>query len=193
MSEGGSMVAVIDGVADVPVIWWVDLGPRPNGVSRLCGAWVLDDAHRVQKLQTLTALRMAVATAAGRSLLDEHRVAIDRMVDLGATSAAVLAVRDQLQHAYEHAVASRKNGRSLIAPDWPTLPARLDVETADGSAGDFRAGRALAVARWLNQLCVVWDTIEEQRLARAYLRSLGGPTARALPVVIETARPALSA
>ena len=193
MSEGGSTLAVIDGIADVPVIWWVDLGPRSNGVSRLCGAWVLDDAERVQKLQTLTALRMTVATAAGQSLLDEHRVEIDRVVDVGATGAAVLAVRDELQLAYEQAVTTRKNGRSLIAPAWPTLPAPLDVESAETSAGDSRTCRALAIARWLNHLCVVWDTIEEQRLARAYLRTFGGPVARALPVVIETARPTVSA
>lgn len=190
MSEGGSTLAVIDGVADVPVIWWVDLGPRSNGVSRLCGAWVLDDAERVQKLQTLTALRMTVATAAGQSLLDEHRVEIDRVVDVGATGAAVLAVRDELQLAYEHAATTRKNGRSLIAPGWPTLSAPLDVESAETSAGDPRTCRALAIARWLNHLCVAWDAIEEQRLARAYLRTFGGPVARALPVVIETAHPA---
>lgn len=193
MSEGGSALAVIDGVAGVPVIWWVDLGPRSTGVSRLCGAWVLDDAERVQKLQMLTALRMTVATAAGQSLLVEHRIETDRVVDVGATSAAVLAARNELQLAYEQAVMTRKNGRSLIAPDWPTLPARLDVETAETSAGDPRTCRALAIARWLNHLCVVWDAIEEQRLARAYLRTFGGPVARALPVVIELARPTVSA
>lgn len=193
MSESGSVLAVIDGVADVPVIWWVDVGPRSTGMSRLCGAWVLDDAERVQKLQTLTALRMTVATAAGQSLLVEHCVEVGRVVDVGATSAAVLAVRDELQLAYEQAVMTRKNGRSLIAPDWPALPKSLDVETAETSAGDPRTCHALGIARWLNHLCVTWDAVEEQRLARAYMRTFGGPIARALPVVIETARSTVSA
>lgn len=193
MSEGSSALAVVDAIDDVPVVWWVDLGSRTAGMSRLCGAWVLDGVDRARTLQTLTVQRMTLETAAGKSLLDEHQVATDRVVDVEATRAAVLALRDELQSAYEQAVSTRRSGRALTAPQWPTMPELLDVETAKALAGDTRTGRALAIALWFDDLCAVWDVIEEQRLARAYLRSLGGSGARALPVVIQTVRPKLVA
>lgn len=40
-----SVVAVIDRDAYTAVVWWVDLGHRPAGMSRMCGAWVIDEPH----------------------------------------------------------------------------------------------------------------------------------------------------
>jgi hypothetical protein len=192
-SSGNSVLAIVDGYEGVPVVWWVNLGPRITGMSRLCGAWVLDAPDSAQTLQTLTASRMTLATASGWSLLDEHHIVCGESLDVEATRGAVLDSRDELQAAYEHAVATRKNGRALTPPRWPALPGPLDVETAETVAGDPRAARALALARWFNDLCVAWDAVEEQRLSRSYLRSLGGPSARVLPVVLQPARPGIAA
>src|SRR3954447_7077667 len=181
MSGSSAVLAVVDTADGVPVIWWVDLGPRISGMSRLCGAWVLEEADPVEKLRALTATRAVAATRDGRALLNKHQAAVDQVLDPAATLAASVAVRDELQAAYEHAVATRKNGRSLTAPRWPSLPAPLDVETAEELGGDPRTSRALGIARWIDRLCTAWDAIEEQRLARAYMRSLGGPAARPLP------------
>src|SRR5687767_10408275 len=69
VNEGSSVLAVVDQVDEVPVVWWVDIGPRIAGMSRLCGAWVLDGDDRDRTLRSLTAARVIVATTAGQSLL----------------------------------------------------------------------------------------------------------------------------
>lgn len=188
MHGGSSVHAVVDSVDGVAVVWWIDLGPRSVGMARLCGAWVLDRPDAPALLHSLTATRAIVPTAAGRSCMDEHRVGVDRIVDPAATLAAVTAVRDELQAAYERTAATRGNGSALVAPTWPALPDRLDVETAKALSGNPRTCRALGISRWFEDLCIAWDTVESQRLIRPYLSPLGGPQARALPVVIQRAQ-----
>lgn len=178
-----SVAAVVDHDARAAIVWWVDLGHRPAGMSRMCGAWVFDESGCSPTLTNLTASRLIVATVAGKSIMDGNRVSAHRVVDVVGTRAAVAAERDQLQTVYERAATARKNGRNLIAPTWPTLPDEVDVEQISAPAGDARAGRSLAIARWLDDLCAAWDRIEEQRLARSYLRRIGGPIERSLPVV----------
>jgi hypothetical protein len=185
MVQSSSVSAVVDAVDGVPVVWWVDVGAGSAGMPRLCGAWVLDVPDPAERLRALTATRVLVATADGRTLLEKHEVAVERVLDLPATLTAVVAARDELQAAYEDAVATRKNGRSLTAPRWRSLPEPLDVEAAAEAGGDPRTSRALGIARWIDRLCNAWDAIEEQRLARPYMRSLGGPAARPVPAVIE--------
>jgi hypothetical protein len=185
MSGGSSVSAVVDAVDGVPVVWWVDVGAGNAGMPRLCGAWALDAPDPAETLRALTATRVLVATADGRAFLDKQQIAVDRLLDLPATRAGVIAAQEELQAAYEHAVAIRKNGRSLTAPRWPFLPEPLEVETAVEAGGDPRTSRALGIARWIDRLCTAWDAIEEQRLARPYMRSLGGPAVRALPAVFD--------
>jgi hypothetical protein len=185
MSGGSSVLAAVDAVDGVPVVWWVDIGAGSAGMPRLCGAWVLDAPDAAESLRALTATRVLVTTADGHALLEKHEVAVERMLDLPATRAAVIAARDELQAAYEHAAAPRKNGRSLTAPRWPSLPEPLNAEAAAEAGGDPPTSRALGIARWIDRLCTAWDAIEEQRLARPYMRSLGGPAARAVPAVME--------
>ncbi|MGY2084312.1 exonuclease domain-containing protein [Blastococcus sp. SYSU DS0539] len=181
MNEGSAVLAVVDQFDNVPVVWWVDIGPRIAGMSRLCGAWVLDgDGHELT-LRSLTATRTIVATTAGQSLLDAQQIAPARVLDAKATLRAAAATRDELQAVYEEAEAVRRT--TLTPPRWPTLPQPLDTETASTPGGDPRTSRALGIARWLHALCAAWDTIEEQRLARPYMRMVGGPATRGLPVV----------
>ena len=75
-------------------------------MSRLCGAWVLDGDDRLQRLRSLTAARVIIATVTGQSLLDGQQVAPDRILDTEATLTAVLASLDELQAVYEEAEAS---------------------------------------------------------------------------------------
>lgn len=190
MAAGSSVVAIVDGVDGVPVVWWVDLGPRIAGMSRLCGAWVLDGDDVAKTLLALTATRTILYTVDGQSVLREHRVPIERVLDTEGTLAAVAAVRDELQAVYAEAATTKK---SLTAPRWPNLPEALDVETAEAPGGDRRTSRALGIARWLNELCRAWDAVEDERLKRSYMRALGGTTDRALPAVISTEQPSVAA
>jgi hypothetical protein len=184
MNQGSSVLAVVDGIDDVPVVWWVDLGWPVNRMSRLCGAWVLDRHDIPKTLHVLTVTRIVVSTVAGWSLMNKHQVTVEQRMDSVATLAAVAAIRDELQRTYQQAVESRKNGRVLAAPRWPQLPDVLDVETADAPSEEPRCRRALGISRWFEQLCIAWDAIEGQRLARPYLSPIGGPAARALPVAL---------
>ncbi len=190
MSDGSSVLAVVDGVDGVPVVWWVDLGPRIAGMSRLCGAWIVDGDDRAKTLHALTATRVALFTADGEMALKEYEVATERVLDLEATLTAVVAVRDDLQAAYEEAATTKKN---LTPPRWPTLPELLDIEVVHLAGGDPRTARALGIARWLNDLCRAWDAVEDERLKRSYMRPLGGPADRPLPAVIGGASPSVAA
>ncbi|WP_202925709.1 exonuclease domain-containing protein [Goekera deserti] len=181
MDEGSRVLAIVDQVDDAPVVWWVDMGPKIASMTRLCGAWVLDGDDRMQTLRALTASRVIVATASGQALLDAQQVVPDRILDTDATLTAVMAVRDELQTVYEKAEAARRT--TLTPPRWPSLLEPLDTETASTPGGDPRTSRALGIAQWLHSLCAAWDTIEEQRLARPYMRPLGGPATRGLPVI----------
>jgi DNA polymerase III subunit epsilon len=189
MNQGSSVLAVVDETDGVPVVWWVDVGPRIAGMSRLCGAWVLDGDDREPTLRALTASRAIVATASGQSLLEGQQIVPDRIFDTEATLTAVVAVRDELQAVYQQAAAVRKS--TLTPPRWPAIPERLDAETAATPAGDVRTSRALGIARWLHGLFIAWDTIEEQRLARPYMRSAGGDVTRGLLVVYRDTWPAV--
>jgi DNA polymerase-3 subunit epsilon len=188
MNEGSSVLAVVDQVDDVPVVWWVDIGPRIAGMSRLCGAWVLDDDGHQHTLRSLAAARTIVATTAGQSLLEAQQIAPARILDAEASLTAAIATRDELQAVYEEAEAIRRT--TLTPPRWPSLPQPLDTETVSTPGGDPRTSRALGIARWLHALCAAWDTIEEQRLARPYMRPVGGPATRGLPVVYRDTWPA---
>ena len=186
MSEHSPVLAVVDAIDGAPVVWWVDLGLRMSPMSRMCGAWVLDGDDAQERLQALTAGRRLLTTAAGADVLPDSSTP-ESAVDPAATLAAVAATVDDLQAAFTDAVAARKNGRSLTAPRWPALPDPLDLETAEDPGGEPRTRRALGIARWFERLCTAWDGIEDQRLARSYLRALGGPATRPLPVVLQAA------
>lgn len=179
--SGSSVLAVVDQVDNVPVVWWVDIGPRIAGMSRLCGAWILDEDGPEQTLRSLTAGRVIVATTTGQSLLEAQQIAPARILDAEATLTAAVATRDELQAAYEDAEAHRRT--TLTPPRWPSLPQPLDTETASTPGGDPATSGALGIGRWLQALCAAWDTIEEQRLARPYMRRVGGLATRGLPVV----------
>jgi hypothetical protein len=185
MNGDSPVLAVVDAVDTTLVVWWVDLGLR-SGLSRMCGAWVLDSGDARETLHTLIGGRPLVITPTGADLLAGNPAAA-AIVDPAATLSAVVAVVDELQAAFADAATTRKNGRALTAPRWPAVPDPLDLETVADAGGEPRTRRALGIARWFERLCTAWDTIEEQRLARPYLRPLGGPATRPLPVALRAA------
>jgi hypothetical protein len=121
----------VDRADGVPVVWWVDLGPRVVGMSRLCGAWVLDRHDVPTTLHALTTTRTVLATAAGRSLLDEHRIAVERVLDPAATLAAVAAGREAMQ---EGRSGARVFVFTVTLSDASNAPVSVNYSTANGTA-----------------------------------------------------------
>jgi len=182
MTWVSSVLAVVDEVDGVAVVWWVELGRDNPGMSRLCGAWTFEGDEVQEAVPDLVTRHLVVATGSGQALLESVGVSVERSVDAQRTLECVIETRDELQREYENAANTRKNGRALVPPAWPQLPASEDLDSTFADAGAGPGARALGIARWFKQLCATWDVIEQQRLARSYLRQHGGDTARDLPI-----------
>jgi hypothetical protein len=184
MDSVPSVLAVVDVNPAGAVVWWVNVGSVGRQVGRLCGAWVIDEAESARVRQLLSG-RLVLPTAAARELVRSSHVDLSALVDSAGTLANVADTRDALQAAFESEIAALPKGRALVAPSWPALPQPLDPESPPLVVGTEPVRRALGIARWFDTLCQAWDGIEEQRLARKYLRSLGGDSARPLPAYLE--------
>ena len=184
MSGRESVVAVVDATSEGTAVWWVNLSP--DVLSRLCGAWVLDDKDH-DTLESLIFARMVLATSSGAKALAKAKVGPVIVIDINATLAVATAERGRLQSAFDAEQASRPASRRLKEPCWPTFPAPLDVEAPPpwdvNHASQDYLDTALSVAHWVAALCSRWSDLEEERLGRPMLRELGGPDARMLPVV----------
>jgi hypothetical protein len=158
--------AVVDAQATKVAVWHVSLGAEAVGLSRMCGAWVLDDER--DKVELLTRGRFVVATPAGIDALRSANATPSGVVDLAATVNAVAAERDRLNAIYEELPAARK--KTLTPPRWPQVPAPADL--ADPPCADNvdqTVAAALGIARFLEELAAAWSGIESQRVARPYL------------------------
>ncbi len=182
MGGRSAVLAVVDHNEAGSVVWWVNLGASSGLTGRLCGAWVLGPTQSRQ-LSDLVSDRILLATEAGVEALEGRGMSHLARIDADATLAAVLNVRDALQAAFEEK-SSTFRGRSLVAPTWPELPDLLDPENPPPVDAPDTVRRALSLARWFERLCRGWDGIEQQRLARNYLRPLGGEDRRELPLVL---------
>jgi hypothetical protein len=184
MNSSHSVIAVVDVNPAGAVVWWVNVGSVGRQVGRLCGAWVVDEAESARVRQLLSG-RLVLSTAAARAMVQASGVHQSVLVDAAGTLANVVDTRDALQAAFESEIATLPKGRALVAPRWPALPQPLDPESPPLVVGTEPVRRALGIARWFDTLCHAWDGVEEQRLARKYLRSLGGDSARPLPAYLE--------
>lgn len=175
-------VAVVGAAGEDTAIWHVDIGPS-TGLPRLCGSWVLGADHgpRIAALLTgryvLAAGDVDLAAAAdGATLLGT--VEPLRIVE------AVTAEIDHLQQAFE------AEGRKLVAPVWPPVPAppadAAEAAAAAPRGADPDAAATLGAARWLRAIAEAWAKVESQRLARPFLRGHGGEEARSLPVTAQS-------
>lgn len=98
-------------------MWHVDLSPMSPVLSRMCGAWVMNDEP--VKVELLTRDRLVVSSPAGMEAL----VAISgrtNTVDLESTIDQVVAERDRLLGLFDALPPSRR--KTLVAPRWPHLP-----------------------------------------------------------------------
>lgn len=162
-------VAVVDANAEAIIIWHVDVSPDPSGLSRMCGAWVLEGTD-VHTFETLTRGRYLATTPAGGAVRDGLRPDHHRgVLDLGRVDAEIASVVDRFQELFKEAAAASKS--TLIEPTWPRLPGRIDPENppADGGAPE-RVAVALGIARWLESMALVWESLEVLRESRKYLR-----------------------
>lgn len=174
-------VAVVDANVNRVIVWQVDVSANPSGLSRMSGAWVLAvDDHNT--LKTLTQARYLAATDAGLAACE--RAGADcytANIDLALTLAEVAAEVDRLQEIFENAAAESKS--ALVPPTWPKLPLRID---RDNPPLDRNAPKevavALGMARWLESVALSWESLEQQRLIRKYLRG-EDEKHRRLPIV----------
>src|SRR5699024_6983517 len=152
-------VAVVGAAGAGTAIWHVDIGPT-TGLPRLCGAWVLE-ADRSAQITALLTGRYVLAVAgsdlesaaSGAELLGTVEPA--RIVD------EVTAEIDRLQEAFD------AEGRKLVAPVWPPVPAPpADAAAAAGAApqgADPDAAATLGTARWLRAIAEAWAKVESAR------------------------------
>jgi hypothetical protein len=180
-------VAIVDAAEDESIVWHVDVSSDTQGLSRMCGAWVIaaDEDHKVN---LLTQSRYLLSTDAGARAC--KRVGVEGhlgLVDVVATLSAVDAERTRLQEVFERAAEASKS--SLIAPTWPHLPKPVDLThpPQDRIAPPNCAG-ALGVARWLESVAVAWESLERQRLIRKYMRG-NDPTQRHFPLQLRATAP----
>ncbi|TDZ93473.1 hypothetical protein CCUG60885_03076 [Mycobacteroides salmoniphilum] len=160
------IVSVIDAGPSYVVIWHVDAGAEVLGMSRMCGAWVLNDEPH--KLELLTHRKLVITTPSGAKALNATSSHPSGILDLDQTTKNIAAERDRLQCTYDGLPASRK--KTLVAPRWPHLPDAIDLGNAPRArSADTTVARALGIARGVDELATAWAGIERQRLARTYL------------------------
>lgn len=169
-------VAVVDARDDYLWVWWVSTSLSLDmGFSRKTGAWELSrsDSQFSDVLESLLFDRMVVATEAGRGAIADAGITDCRWVDLSATFAAVVEVREEYQAAFDAEQSSRTKSKQMKPLHWPTLPELLDLENpppARGQAADADVGRCLAIAAWVDGLVRAFEDIEAVRGDRAFLR-----------------------
>lgn len=182
-----SVVVVVDSDEADVWIWWVNVGERLQGVSRLCGAWELKaEAPGTPKvLESLVFGRLVMATGRGKQALTLAGVKVTREVDVVATVHAALAARTGYQKLFDEEQASRPPSTRMKAPSWPDFPDPLDLENPPSWDVNHTSmdhlDPCLSISHWLDALCSRWEDLEEERLGRPLLRKLG--PRRPIPVV----------
>lgn len=155
-------------------IWHVHTGPG-LGLSRLTGAWLLDD-ERVTEIRGLVHGHPVAVASADTAVPGYVTPAL--IVD---TDATVRAVEDLVTEAdrrfAEHRAATRHR---LISPRWPPIEhpgtARIPETTPEPIATLLRLARGYA------ELADRWAEFEKLRLSRKPLIPLGGELPRPLPL-----------
>lgn len=171
-----STIAAVDANKNSVWVWWVNASLDADGaVSRKVGAWELSRGSETfaQDLEALLFERMGVATKAGRAALDAAGVREVRWVDLDATLAAVIAIRDEYQQAFDAEQSARSKSKRMRELQWPLLPEPINLEkppTARGQNPDATVGKTLAIAAWVDQLVRAFEDIDAIRADRTILR-----------------------
>lgn len=173
--------AVVDAADGSVIVWQVDMS-ADAGLTRMSGGWVIDSNARVA-LRSLTQGRYLVATSTGvKACAKADAGSHAGMIHLALVIDAVAAEISELQATFDRALSNSRT--KLIAPKWPWLPPLIDLEDPpyDRNAPGGVAA-ALGIARWLEALALAWESLEQQRLARRYLRGKE-TTQRPLPIYV---------
>jgi hypothetical protein len=123
-----------------------------------------------EKLKLLTQARYLVATPAGNRECSKAgaRTHLGH-VDLAQIVSAVESEIVCLQSLFELEAAKSKS--KLVAPTWPRTPKAIDLAypPVDALAPE-KVAPALGIARWLEAMALIWESIEGQRLMRKFMR-----------------------
>ncbi|MGY4647679.1 hypothetical protein [Mycobacterium sp. URHB0021] len=182
MSTQYQSVAVVDADSDNAIVWHIDVSSDVAGLSRMSGAWVLGlDEH--DKLELLTRSRYLAATTQGENACENARAqGHSGLIDLAQTIKVVEAEINRLQANFEEAAAKSKS--ALVSPRWPRLPHDFDVSRPPADAdAPAQVAIALGIARWLESVALAWESLEQQRTMRKYLRG-DDVEQRAFPIVL---------
>ncbi len=114
MSGRSSVVAVVDGTDAGIAVWWVRAG-LPDEMSRLCGAWIVDDGDIVT-LDALTFERWVWPTRSGQAALSNAGVQPGRVFDAAATVAGMRASLRRCQDAFDEEQAKRSKSARMKPP-----------------------------------------------------------------------------
>ncbi|MGB3484162.1 MAG: hypothetical protein WBB07_18350 [Mycobacterium sp.] len=183
-------VAIVDTNAGGIVVWHVDVGVNPFGLSRMCGAWVLQP-DGAGTLRTLTHRRYLITSGAGSDACrhldaDHHR----GVLDLDAILAYIACEIDRLQSRFDEANAVAKS--ALVPPVRPRLPQAIDLERPPVEpVAPQETAVALGVARWLESVALAWESVEQQRLSKRYL-CVDDDCQRGFPVRIRGLKPRMT-
>ncbi|WP_433523883.1 hypothetical protein ACQPZ2_01030 [Nocardia pseudovaccinii] len=170
-----SLLVILDQADGQLIIWHVETGPN-RSLSRLSGAWVLDNS-RITDIRSLVHDRPAVQCRS--TIVLPQGITSSALVDLDAT---VQSVRTEIATADKKFVeyqATVKN--SLVQPDWPTAHHPASTSGTVEATTEL-VTPALVLACGIAELSDTWAAFEALRLSRAYLISLGGHAARPLPL-----------
>lgn len=175
------LVATVAIDGDQAAVWSVNLGVMDGPQqSRLTGAWVMHTS-RVSSLHIWPDVVGVLGDDSEVSQLDEllskKLLRIDQSAVLHAMSGEVAI----LDAAYKARVEASPKSTQLIAPTWPMIPDVPDALSKHQTGLDL-VNRALTRGHWLAHACRLWEQIEEQRLARNYMRSAFGANYRPLPL-----------
>jgi hypothetical protein len=179
-------IAIVDAAATDTIVWQVDVSADPGGLSRMCGAWVVN-SDEGEKLKLLTQARYLVATPSGDRACSRAgaRTHLGH-VDLAETVSAIESEIVCLQALFEMEAAKSKS--KLVPPAWPRTPTAIDLAHAPVDAfASKKVAPALGIPRWLEAMALVWESIEGQRLMRKFMRrdELGQ---RPFPLVLQDRR-----
>jgi hypothetical protein len=180
--QSADVIAVFRYHESVSAVWHVDVSPSTS-LTRLCGAWVIGEAHT---LRNVLAARLLLPFGGG--LNAEAMALTDRTVgtvDPNATLDAIRNTISELDTLHRHSKTAAGHARAPIS--WPALPQSLDWAALPppprGVNPDPFVAETLAVARWLADLANAWSAVEVARTSRKHLAN-GDTATRPLPVAL---------
>lgn len=185
MAQSADVIALFRYREGGSAVWHVYISPS-TPLTRLCGAWVVDDAHT---LRSVLAARLLLPF--GDHLDQEAALLADSAVGIVDPNATLASIGNRISELDAlHSESKTAAGKARAPINWPKLPEPLDWAALPspprGVNPDPFVAETLAVARWLAELAEVWSAVEVARTSRQHLAG-DDRTPQPLPVVLERA------